>query len=118
HPLEIFATGFLARDIAITHHQREAVHAHVADGTAIEVRLPHHALQSRVAAVGGAETADAVAVGDALADGPFDGIGHVVDHRRAPVAVALLLEGIAVTARTTEVHLEHGIAAARQELGF
>src|SRR5690606_9780325 len=104
---EIVPTALRARDVAVAEHQREAVDAHVADRAAVTFRFAHHALQRGVAAVGGAVGADPGRIGDAFANGPFHAVGHVVDHGRAPVLVALAFERIAVAAGTAEVDLQH-----------
>src|SRR5690606_29261840 len=74
----------------------------------------HH---RRVRAEAGAVAADALRIRVTLRDRPAHAIDEVVLHARAPLAVAGALEGVAAAFAAAEIHLQHEVAAAGEELG-
>jgi hypothetical protein len=99
-------------------HQRQVVHADVAHGAAIQVRLARDRHQRGVSAIAGAVHAHALAIGDALLDRPARGIGEVVLHLAAPLARAQVLELATAAARAAIVHLQDRVTARREKLRF
>ena len=59
---------------------------------------------------------DLLRVGDALLDGPVDGVDQVVVHLQAPLLVAGVEELLAVAGRAAEVDLQHRVAAVGEPL--
>src|SRR5439155_16998591 len=86
------------------------------DRAAVELRLFHDADERGVTAITPADDADARRVRDSLVDEPVSARGDVIVHDRAPGLVTGVLPFLAVTRRTAEVQLQHGIATVGQQL--
>ena len=96
--------------------QLQVSHAHIIDAQAVQFGGEGQARHRRVAAVTGAEDAHPGRIGVALRDAPAHGVGEVILHLPAPLAVAAPLEGEAVAAAPAIIDLQHGVTAAREEL--
>src|SRR5260370_12324096 len=64
-----------------------------------------------VTAIGSAEDANALGIGDALGDQVLGAPGHVILHLASPLQVAGVDELLAISGGTAEVHAQHGITA-------
>jgi len=60
--------------------------------------------------------ADAIRIGDAFGDRPAGGVGQIVLHRPAPLAIAGQQEGAPVAAGAPEIDLQHGVTIGDQPL--
>src|SRR5690606_41694922 len=78
----------------------------------IAAGLHHRGIATLARAVG----ADAFRIAKLMRDRPAHAVGDVVLHLAAPFAVAAGEEAAAAAAGTAIVHLQHGIAAAGEEL--
>ncbi|MNC22750.1 hypothetical protein D3C75_707570 [compost metagenome] len=116
HPIALPKHGRIAQLRLPSEHQRQVIHADIAGRALVQPRLAYRPHHRRVRTVTGAVDADALAVGDALGDGPARGVGHIVLHRRAPLLRTRLGERAAIVGRTTEVDLQHGIPCCCQHL--
>src|SRR5712692_2771763 len=72
--------------------------------------------ERHVAAVAPAVCADALGIGDLLADQPLDAFGDVLEILAAPVAAIGLLELATVAGRAAHVRREHDVAVVREVL--
>src|SRR5690606_8565167 len=113
---QIGLAGAVPLDVTVGVHGRQVVHTDVADRAAVQIRFLGEAQQRRVRAVAGTVNADAPGIGDTLLDRPAGGIGEVVLHRLAPLALAGADEGLAVAAGAAEVQLQHRIAGIGEQL--
>src|SRR5690606_28793388 len=109
---------FAPAGVAALHLDRRAVGADVAEGTGVQAGFARRRHHRRVAAETAAVDADAAGRGDTLVDRPVGGVEHVVHDPGGPVAVGHVHEGLAEAAGTAEVHLQHRVAAAGEQLGF
>src|SRR5260370_13653682 len=69
-----------------------------------------------VTAIGSAEDANALGIGDALGDQVLGAPGHVILHLASPLQVAGVDELLAISGGTAEVHAQHGITAVGNKL--
>ncbi len=98
-------------------HERDQVHRATDVDPALElVRREAEPHEGGVSAVGSAHDRHAVLVGDLLLDGPRDGVGKVVLHLAAPLAVAGVDELLAEAGGAAVVDAEHRIATVGQPL--
>ncbi len=98
-------------------HEGEQVgDAHVVHGRGVEVRGHGDPGEGGVAAVAAAVDGHPLGIGDALLHQPAHAIRDVILHAAAPLLEAGLPELPAIARGPAEVHLEHRVAAAGQEL--
>ena len=101
--------------MALVDVQAEIAYAGDADRAAEQVRVALCAKQGEVAAKTPADDRGAPRIGDPLRDCPACAVDDVLVGEPAPVLVGGEEPVGTVTARTAEIHLQHGIAAADQE---
>ena len=123
--LELAGVGadlLLARSAAVEvprllgKQQAEIAEASDADRTAEQVTVALRAERREIAAEAPADDAHPARVGDALADCPARPVDHVVVGQAAPVLVRGVEPVAAEAVGAAKVHLQHRIAAAREEL--
>ena len=114
--VQVVQPGASCADVAVPVHGFEIVDAGQSYRAAVQLGLADCAHQRRIGAVAAAEDADSLGVGDFLRHGPAGGVGDVVLHPAAPFAEAGGQVREAVAGGAAEVHLQHVVAAAGEQL--
>src|SRR3546814_15889095 len=84
-------------------------HAGDGDRAAILVRIPGNAPHRGIAAIGRADDAHALRIGDALADRPAHAVADIVLHREAELSLSGPQEILAISRRAAGSGLEQTI---------
>src|SRR3546814_8576422 len=91
-------------------------HAGDGDRAAILVRIPGNAPHRGIAAIGRADDAHALRIGDALADRPAHAVADIVLHREAELSLSGAQEILAIAGRAAAIGLGPSITPPGQEL--
>lgn len=91
--------------------QLDVGYAGPVDAAPEQGRIVHQAHQGGVAAVAGADDADALGVGDTFGDRPFGGVGNVLLHLQAPLLPAGLVVLATEAGAAAKFGFQYGLAA-------